>query len=316
MHNGLFHKAFILISKKSLSSKRYICRSFTLDFPGGKTAAIVVCVATYLDNILTFHRERALKEKESLPLDELVKKADDYNTTNGLPRSLSAHLQNNTETPEDIPRLIAEIKKHSPSKGNLQIGLDPVATAREYESGGASAISVLTDEPHFKGHLSYLEQVKNAVALPVLRKDFLVSKEDVLISRIRGADAILLIVAALSDEELATMHETALSLSMDVLVEIHDENELARAMAIKPAIIGINQRDLHSFAIDTKRAIRLRSSIGTDIITVAESGINSFADMLLLGSEGFDAALVGENLVIQNDRCLAVQKLLGKQTAI
>jgi indole-3-glycerol phosphate synthase len=137
-----------------------------------------------------------------------------------------------------------------------------------------------------------------------------------LISRIRGADAILLIVAALSDEELATMHETALSLSMDVLVEIHDENELARAMAIKPAIIGINQRDLHSFAIDTKRAIRLRSSIGTDIITVAESGINSFADMLLLGSEGFDAALVGENLVIQNDRCLAVQKLLGKQTAI
>lgn len=273
-------------------------------------------MATYLDNILTFHRERALKEKESLPLDELVKKADDYNTTNGLPRSLSAHLQNNTETPEDIPRLIAEIKKHSPSKGNLQIGLDPVATAREYESGGASAISVLTDEPHFKGHLSYLEQVKNAVALPVLRKDFLVSKEDVLISRIRGADAILLIVAALSDEELATMHETALSLSMDVLVEIHDENELARAMAIKPAIIGINQRDLHSFAIDTKRAIRLRSSIGTDIITVAESGINSFADMLLLGSEGFDAALVGENLVIQNDRCLAVQKLLGKQTAI
>ena len=273
--------------------------------------AIILPVSTYLDNILAFHRQRALEEKKSISSNELAAKAYDYSRLHGAPRSLLGALRPQEEKTSPLPKLIAEIKKHSPSKGDLSSDLDPVSVAKDYEAGGASAVSVLTDEPHFKGHLSYLGLVKNNVSLPVLRKDFLVCKEDVFISRLNNADAVLLIVAALDDEELDTMHNTAKSLSMDTLIEIHSEHELERAMAVGPDIIGINQRDLHSFTIDTNRAIRLRELIGNQIITVAESGINSFEDLETLGQAGFDAVLVGENLVIQDDHFLAVKKLLG-----
>ncbi len=268
-------------------------------------------MATYLDNILAFHRKRAADEKSLLPLTELEKKAETYSQANGEPRSLAAYLAKNKSTP--LPSLIAEIKKHSPSKGDIRTDIDIVQTARDYEAGGASAISVLTDEPHFKGHLSYLEIVRQAISLPVLRKDFLVCPEDVLISRIRGADAVLLIAAALSDSELREMYALAGSLGMDSLIEIHDEKELERLRRLEPSIIGINQRDLHTFRVDTTRAVTLRNKIEDEkIITVAESGITSFEDLLFLGKSGFDAVLVGESLIRHPDHLSAVRTLLGK----
>jgi len=273
--------------------------------------AIILFVTTYLDNILAFHRQRALEEKKYVSLKDLAAKAYDYNQLHGSPRNLLFALRPPETKSTSIPRLIAEIKKHSPSKGDLRNDLDPVSVATDYEVGGAAAISVLTDEPHFKGHLSYLESVKKTVSIPILRKDFLVCKEDIFTSRLNDADAVLLIVAALSNEELKEMHDTAKSLFMNTLIEIHDEHELERALAVGPDIVGINQRDLHTFTIDTNRAIRLRELIGNQIITVAESGINSFEDLKTLGQAGFDAVLVGENLVIQDDHLSAVKKLLG-----
>ncbi len=276
----------------------------------------MVNVATYLDNILAFHRKRAANEYTPLSRDALLEQALDYNDNNGLPRSLTEHLSKNKGKADNrIPSLIAEIKKHSPSKGNIRADINLSRIAQDYEGGGASAISVLTDEEHFKGHLSYLETVRQATSLPLLRKDFLVCPEDVLMSRISGADAILLIAAALSDVELQEMYRLACDLKMDSLIEIHDEKELARLVSLEPAVIGINQRDLHTFQVDTTRAVTLREKIQEEkIITVAESGITSFQDLLFLGSNGFDAVLVGESLVRQSDHLLAVRLLLGNQT--
>jgi indole-3-glycerol phosphate synthase len=207
--------------------------------------------------------------------------------------------------------VISEIKRRSPSKGDLDPTLDPVAVARDYEAGGASCVSVLTDEVFFGGSRADLIAARAACALPVLRKDFTVGPLDVCDARIMGADAVLLIVAALADGELADLLSLARDLDLAPLVEVHDEPELDRALAVGADLIGVNQRDLRTFEVDRVRALRMGERMPDGVVAVAESGIRDAADVERLAAAGYTAVLVGETLVRSADRSSAVDGLLG-----
>jgi indole-3-glycerol phosphate synthase len=193
--------------------------------------------------------------------------------------------------------LIAEVKRASPSAGPLRPGLDPAALAVEYAEAGAAALSVLTDARYFQGSLDDLRAARTAVSLPVLRKDFVVSPYQVYEARAAGADAVLLIVAVLDDEVLDALHRLAQALGMAALVEVHDEAELRRALAIGPRAVGVNNRDLRTFRVDLDTTARLRACIPREVVLVAESGVHSPADVARLAAIGVDAMLVGEALV-------------------
>ena len=210
---------------------------------------------------------------------------------------------------ESTLAVIAEIKRRSPSKGDLFADLDPAVVAHEYESGGASCLSVLTDAPDFGGSPADLQAARGACALPVLRKDFTVSERDVLDARIMGADCLLLIAAALDKSELLTFHELAVSLGLDVLIEIHDEGELDIALRAEASIIGVNQRDLITFHVDHDRAERMAALIPPGVVRVAESGVRDRADALRLRAAGYDAVLVGESVVTSTDPAAAIAEL-------
>ena len=213
--------------------------------------------------------------------------------------------------------LIAEVKKASPSAGLICMNFDAVRIAQEYEAAGASCLSVLTDEKFFQGSLDYLRQIRAAVKLPLLRKDFLIDERQILEAIEWGADAILLIVAILTDEQLARFHALATEAGLSVLVEVHDEAELARALKISPRLIGVNNRDLKSFKVDLATTERLAAKLfatpgvkdGT--ILVAESGIHTPADVGRLKNCGSGAILVGESLVRQGDIGAKVRELIG-----
>ena len=205
--------------------------------------------------------------------------------------------------------VIAEIKRRSPSKGDLSPDLDPAAVARQYAAGGATCLSVLTDGPHFGGTPADLEAARHAVALPVLRKDFTVAPNDVVDARLMGADAVLLIVAALDDVELSEFASLGTGIGLDVLVEVHDEPELERAIAIGSTLIGVNQRDLTTFEVDRGRAVRVAPKMPAGVVRVAESGVRGPADGAALHAAGFDAVLVGESVVTAGDREAAVAGL-------
>lgn len=206
--------------------------------------------------------------------------------------------------------VIAEVKRRSPSKGDLAPGVDPARLAERYRIGGAAGCSVLTDSEFFGGSPADLTAVRESVGLPVLRKDFTVSAHDVADARIMGADAILLIAAVLDDVELADFHNLAVELGLDVLVEVHDEAEAERAVAVGANLIGVNQRDLVTFAVDTDRAVRVAASLPPDAVRVAESGIAGPEDIGPLVAAGFDAVLVGESLVRSSDPAAAVRALI------
>ncbi len=193
--------------------------------------------------------------------------------------------------------LIAEVKRASPSAGLLRPGLDPAALAAEYEQAGAAALSVLTDARYFQGDLDDLRAARAAVSLPVLRKDFVISPYQVYEARAAGADAVLLIVAVLDDGALEDLHHLANALGMAALVEVHDEAELRRALAIAPAVVGVNNRDLRTFRVDVDTTARLRAQIPDKVVLVAESGVGTPADVMRLAAIGVDAMLVGEALV-------------------
>jgi indole-3-glycerol phosphate synthase len=207
--------------------------------------------------------------------------------------------------------VIAEIKRRSPSKGQLNVDLDPADVARDYEVGGASCLSVLTDAEFFGGSPDDLAAARAATALPVLRKDFTVAPVDVADARLMGADAVLLIAAALGRLELIDLHALANDLDLDVLVEIHDEPELEIALQCGATLIGVNQRDLVTFEVDHERAARMASAIPDRIVKVAESGIRDRDDAKRLDAAGYDAILVGERLVTAGDPSKAIQELLG-----
>ena len=197
--------------------------------------------------------------------------------------------------------VIAEVKRRSPSKGDLAIGLDPALLAQQYEGGGAACLSVLTDVEFFGGSPADLGAARDACSLPVLRKDFTVSARDVCDARLMGADCVLLIAAALDQHELDSFLALARRIGLDALVEIHDESELERAIAAGADLIGVNQRDLVTFQVDTARAMRMAPQMPAGVVRVAESGITGPADAAALSEAGYHAVLVGEHLVTSGD---------------
>ncbi len=256
-------------------------------------------MATYLDRILEFHRGRAAADQRTT--DELVDKARAMPPTRGFRAALAG---------QDRLAVIAEVKRRSPSKGDLAPGLDPAGLAATYAAAGASCLSVLTDEAHFGGSAADLAAARHAVELPVLRKDFTVSDNDVVDTRLIAADAVLLIVAALGDDELERFSTLATDLRLDVLVEVHDEAELARALAHTPGdLIGVNQRDLVTFEVDQQRAVRMAGAIPHGAVKVAESGVRGAEDAVALGAAGYDAVLVGEHLVTSEDAPDSIDRL-------
>jgi len=210
------------------------------------------------------------------------------------------------------PSLIAEVKKASPSAGVIRPQFDPVAIACAYAAAGASVLSVLTDETFFQGKLEYLEQIRAAVNPPVLRKDFLIDKVQVLEAAARGADAVLLIVAILEDHRLCALQSLATQLRLAVLVEVHDEGELDRALAADAAIIGINNRNLNDFSVDLAVTDRLAARLrGLGKLVVAESGIHTRADVDRVARAGVNAILVGESLMRSGDIAGTIRELMG-----
>lgn len=210
-------------------------------------------------------------------------------------------------------RLIAEVKKASPSAGIIRADFDPVAIAKTYEAHGASCISVLTDEQYFQGDLQYLRDVREAVRLPVLRKDFILDEYQLYEARAAGADAVLLIAECLDDASLRKLFQTALELGMTPLVELYDVENLPRVFDAGAKLIGVNNRDLRTFKVDLHHTIRLRERVPDECVLVGESGIRSREDVLLLQEAGVDAMLVGEQLMRQSDIGAAVEELLGRQ---
>lgn len=208
-------------------------------------------------------------------------------------------------------KLIAEVKKASPSKGVIRPDFDPVQIARIYESAGASCISVLTDEPFFQGSLDNLRQIRKAVNLPLLRKDFILDNYQLLEARVAGADAVLLIAECLDDCNLRKLHNETLELGMTPLVEFYDPENLTRVLTAGAQLIGVNNRDLRTFITALSRTIQLREQVPLDAVLVSESGIQTRADVLRLQEAGVDAILVGEALMAQDDIALAVRRLLG-----
>jgi indole-3-glycerol phosphate synthase len=256
-------------------------------------------MATYLDRIVARHREvAALDVRPFEPLLQAARSAPP-------PRGFRAALA-------EVPHLavISEIKRRSPSKGDLHAGLDPAALARDYERGGASCLSVLTDVEHFGGSVADLQAARGACTLPVLRKDFTVSERDVLDARLMGADCVLLIAAALQPAELIAFHALAVEIGLDVLVEIHDEPELEVALAAGATLVGVNQRDLVTFQVDHARAVRMAGVMPAGVVRVAESGVRGVADAASLRAAGYHAVLVGETLVTSADPAAALAALI------
>lgn len=258
-------------------------------------------MGTYLDRILQAKRWQAATDRRAT--DDLVDEAKRTPPPRGFARAIAE-----TAATGDLA-VIAEIKRRSPVKGDLAIDLDPSALAAAYAAGGACCLSVLTDVEFFGGSFYDLADARAAADLPVLRKDFTVSPNDVADTRIVGADAVLLIVAALDDGELRDYYALAGELGLDALVEVHDEAELDRALKVGAALVGVNQRDLQTFDVDRGRAVRLGPHIPEGILRVAESGIGNGDDARRLADAGYQAVLVGESLVRSPDPAAAVAAL-------
>jgi len=257
----------------------------------------------YLDTIIAAHRAGAAADGRRL--DELLEQVDPdapvRSFRDAITRDAAAHGM----------AVISEIKRRSPSRGALDLTLDPMTVAHEYEAGGASCLSVLTDVDFFGGSAADLAAARDGCSLPVLRKDFTVSPLDVVDARLMGADAVLLIVAVLTDVELTSLLGLARRCSLTALVEVHDGVELARAIEVGADVIGVNQRDLHTFEVDHQRALLLGGAVPDHVTAVAESGIEGPEDVRRLADAGYQAVLVGELLVRSGDRRTAVAELLG-----
>lgn len=236
------------------------------------------------------------------------------------PNDIRRRAENNARQPHDMIAalcgdqiaLIAEVKCASPSKGQLTDDFAPVMIAATYAFNGASAISVLTDEDYFRGSLDYLRAVRAAVDIPILRKDFIIDPYQIFEGRAAGADAILLIVAALSDLQLRDLYAEVIELGMTALVEVHNEWEMERALRLEALLIGINNRDLRTFDVDLGTSARLARMVGDDVVLVAESGIFAPGDVREMGRSGAQAVLVGESLMTAPDT-VSLTRLLSSQ---
>ena len=264
-------------------------------------------MATILDDILAHKRLEVAAQRQRVDMDTLVA---NISASNDTPRGFMKALQ--ARVAIGGTAVIAEVKKASPSMGVIRASFDPVAIAESYAAAGATCLSVLTDEKYFQGSGHYLRLVRAAVGLPLLRKDFIVDEYQIVEARALGADAILLIVAALSDAELAAFTRLAHDLGLDVLVEVHDEAECARALQLPLRVIGVNNRNLHDFSVSLDTSRRIKTMLPADYLLVSESGIHSRADIEALQADGIHAFLVGGSLMQADDPGAALSALLAK----
>jgi indole-3-glycerol phosphate synthase len=262
-------------------------------------------MATQLDQILahTLLQVRARKAVADVKLLETMAAAHS-------PRGFRAGLQ---AAAKSGPAIIAEIKKASPSKGLIRNNFYPATLATTFESSGAAALSILTDEEFFQGSLAYLEQASSVVSIPCLRKDFILDPFQILEARAYGADAILLIVSAHTDAALSDLRDEATFRGLDVLCETHDREEMDRAIALGFDLIGVNSRDLRTFSVRTEVLFELAQSTPKNVVTVAESGIRTTEDITKLRAAGYDAFLVGEALMREPDPAAALVRLLDRE---
>ena len=264
-------------------------------------------MATILDDILAHKRQEVAAQKQRVDMDTLVA---NISASNDTPRGFMKALQ--ARVAIGGTAVIAEVKKASPSMGVIRASFDPVAIAENYAAAGATCLSVLTDEKYFQGSGHYLRLVRAAVGLPLLRKDFIVDEYQIVEARALGADAILLIVAALSDAELAAFTRLAHDLGLDVLVEVHNEAECARALQLPLRVIGVNNRNLHDFSVSLETSRRIKTMLPADYLLVSESGIHTRADIEALQADGIHAFLVGGALMQADDPGVALSALLAK----
>ena len=264
-------------------------------------------MATILDDILAHKRQEVAAQKQRVDMDTLVA---NISASNDTPRGFMKALQ--ARVAIGGTAVIAEVKKASPSMGVIRASFDPVAIAESYAAAGATCLSVLTDEKYFQGSGHYLRLVRAAVGLPLLRKDFIVDEYQIVEARALGADAILLIVAASSDAELAAFTRLAHDLGLDVLVEVHDEAECARALQLPLRVIGVNNRNLHDFSVSLDTSRRIKTMLPADYLLVSESGIHTRADIEALQADGIHAFLVGGALMQADDPGVALSALLAK----
>lgn len=258
-----------------------------------------------LSQICDQKRQHIAAAKQKISERELLERCKQQT----LPRGFTRALQHKMAAGQ--VGLIAEVKKASPSKGIIREDFSPAAIAKAYEQGGAACISVLTDVPYFQGHDDYLIEARSAIKLPVLRKDFMLEPYQIIESRALGADCILLIMAELSDVQAAELESTAHELGMNVLIEIHDQEELQRALNLKSKLIGINNRNLKTLDVNLQTTEQLVPLIPKDKLVICESGIFTHADILRMQAVGVHSFLVGESLMRQADITKATQELLG-----
>ena len=241
-----------------------------------------------LDEIVAKTKSKLEEKKQGLSLEELISKIDFENLKE---TNFKKSLQNKAEA------IIAEIKKASPSAGIISDNFDPVLKSKEYESFGASALSILTEEDYFLGNIEYLKDVKAITSLPILRKDFIVDEYQIYESKLIGADCILLIASILNDEELKNFSEIAERLKLDYIIEVHDEEELQRVQHFSNAIIGVNNRNLKTFDVDINNSVELKKIFEGENIFIAESGIKSKKDIEYLQQHNINVFLIGESLM-------------------
>jgi len=258
-----------------------------------------------LNRILTRKVEEIAERCAKVPLAELKARAADMGDTRGFAAAIEAKIA------AGLPAVIAEVKKASPSKGVIRPNFDPAAIARSYEAGGATCLSVLTDADFFQGSEAYLQLALGACSLPVLRKDFIIDPYQVYEARAIGADCVLLIVSALDDDNLLQLALLAAELDMDVLCEVHDAEEVERAMAVPVPLIGVNNRNLRSFETSLDVSLALQELIDYDRVMVAESGIHTPEDVARLREGGVQAFLVGEAFMRADDPGSELRRLFG-----
>jgi indole-3-glycerol phosphate synthase len=256
-----------------------------------------------LEAILARKAEEVTERVARVPLCDLVARIADAPVTRGFARALAAQARSG------LPAVIAEIKKASPSRGVIRADFDPSAIARSYAAGGATCLSVLTDVDYFQGSDAYLQQARSACVLPVLRKDFTIDAYQVYEARVLGADCILLIVAALEDVQLQDLATLALGLGMDVLLEVHDIDELERALQVPAPLLGINNRNLRTFEVSLDTTLAMKDAVPRDRVLVTESGIATPADVSRMREAGVDAFLVGEAFMRAADPGAALRRL-------
>ncbi len=259
--------------------------------------------ADILQTILARKAEEVAARSAALPLAEVAARAADMPAPRGFAAAIEAKIASGA------PAVIAEVKKASPSKGVIRADFDPVAIARSYEAGGAACLSELTDVDFFQGADAYLQQARAACALPVLRKDFTIDPYQVHEARALGADCILLIVAALSDEQLAELSGIAMQLDLDVLVEVHAIDELERALQVPVPLVGINNRNLRTFEVSLQATLDMKDAVPKDRLLVTESGILVPEDVATMRAAGVDAFLVGETFMRAEEPGEALRQL-------